>query len=181
MEYIAEPLSRNNLRTFALRLRETFDLHQELYFPVMSFLEHVMPSICEGFHYEIVPGHDLPEKRHAEIDVAKRVIRIREDVYEGAVDGKGQHRMTIMHEIAHYLLLVLCGVKFSRAFGEVPAEAYRDPEWQAKALAGEIMCPAHQIRHLSATQIVRECGVSRSAAEFNLKKALEGGDSDQTC
>ncbi len=176
MEYVAEPVSRNKLREFALRLREFFGLQDELYFPVMPFLEHVMPSICEGFHYEIVAACDLPAERHAEIDVANRVIRIREDVYEGAADGNGQHRMTVMHEIAHYLLLVLCGVKFSRAFGEVPAEAYRDPEWQAKALAGEIMCPANHIRQLTVVQIMRECGVSRGAAEFNLKKSIEGGD-----
>lgn len=175
MEYVAEPLSRNTLRGFALRLREIFGLHHELYFPVMPFLEHVMPSICEGFHYEIVPEEYFSEKRHAETDIVNRVIRIREDVYLGAAEGKGQHRMTVMHEIAHYLLLVLCGVKFSRVFGEAPAEAYKDPEWQAKALAGEFMCPAHQIRELTVSQIMRECGVSHSAAAFNLKKAFERG------
>lgn len=179
MEYVAEPLSRNKLRQFALILRECFGLQNTLYFPVLPFLEHRMPLLCDGFNYEIIPARDWPKERHAETDVANRVIRIREDVYEGAAGGKGQHRMTVMHEIAHYLLMVLCGVKFSRVFGKVPTEAYRNPEWQAKALAGEILCPANDIRGLTVDQIMQKCGVSRIAAELNLQKSIEGGDGNQ--
>lgn len=80
-------------------------------------------------------------------------IRIREDVYEGAVRGNGQDRMTITREIAHYVLLIVCGVKFARSFGDTPVVAYKDPEWQAKALAGEIMCPADIIKHMTVEQI----------------------------
>jgi len=169
MEYIAEPVSRDNLRDLAFYLRKLLGLQDTLYFPVMPFLEHVMPSIYDGFHYEIVPEEYFPEERHAEIDIAKHIIRIREDVYEGAANGRGQHRMTVMHEIAHYILLVQCGVKLGRTFGETPVKRYQDPEWQAKALAGEIMCPADKISTLSVEQVMEQCGVSRNAAELNLK------------
>lgn len=76
--------------------------------------------------------------------------------------------MTVMHEIAHYLLLVICGVKFERNFENTDVITYKDPEWQAKALAGEIMCPHELIKALSADEIAEKCGVSLLAARYNL-------------
>lgn len=127
-----------------------------------------MPLCCEGFHYEIVEKEQLSPTIHVETDIANRIIRIREDVYNGAVCGKGRDRMTIMHEIAHYLLLVERGMKFQRVFTTQSAKKYRDPEWQAKALAEEIMCPSHLIQQLSPEQVAERCGVSLDAARFNL-------------
>lgn len=97
-------------------------------------------------------------------------IRIREDVYDGALADCGRDRMTIAHEIAHYILLVVCGVKFARSFDGASIPTYQDSEWQAKALAGEVMCAAHLISAMNPTQIVEECGVSLDAAEYQLKK-----------
>lgn len=168
MEYMAAPLSRVDLRRIAFRFRKDLSLENTLRFPVMLFLEHVMPLCFEGFHYEIVEKKELSPHIHAETDIVNRIIRIREDVYDGAVRGKGRDRMTIMHEIAHYLLLVQRGIKFQRVFNAQAVKKYRDPEWQAKALAGEIMCPAHLIRQLSPEQVAERCGVSLDAARFNL-------------
>lgn len=83
--------------------------------------------------------------------------------------------MTIAHEIAHYILLVICGVKLNRVFGNASMKTYCDPEWQAKALAGEIMCPNHLIEEMTAEEIKNKCGVSMQAATFNLKIS-KGGD-----
>ena len=172
MEYVADPLSRAQLRDFALAWREYIGLTDTLYFPVVPFLEQAMPRLFAGFHYEIVPIEDFPPKKHAETDVINRIIRIREDVYYGALDRSsrchGRDRMTIMHEIAHYLLMVEAGIKFNRVIGSVEMPKYRDPEWQADALAGEFLCPHHLICDLSVGEIIRACGVSRKAANFNL-------------
>lgn len=83
--------------------------------------------------------------------------------------------MTVVHEIAHFILLVVCGVKFDRVFGNEPVLTYMDPEWHAKALAGEIMCPAHLIQGLSADQVAQRCGVSYDAAKYNLRVGKDGG------
>jgi hypothetical protein len=169
MGYIAEPLQRSQLRVLARQILKIFGLENEFYFPVLFFLEHIIPQLYTGFYYEIVPKDEFSQAKHAETDVAGRIIRIREDVYYGAVGGSGRDRMTIMHEIAHYLLLVVCGVKFNRTFGATSVPTYQDPEWQAKALAGELMCPAHLISNLTVEQVMQKCGVSEEAAKYNLK------------
>ena len=161
--------------TAILFAREFSGMDDLLYFPVMPFLERVMPLLFEGFYYEVVPIEEFSSNKHADTDVANRCIRIREDIYYRAAADHGRDRMTVMHEAAHYILLVVCGVKFGRAFGDEPIETYMDPEWQAKALAGELMCPAHLIEKLSADQIARECGVSLQAAELNLSKCERSG------
>ena len=168
MTYIAEPIQRIKLRSLAKIIRKILQVEDRLYIPVISVLENVMPLLFLDFSYEYVSKDEFPDNKHAETDIANHVIRIREDIYEGAIAGNGRDRMTIMHEISHYILLVICGVKFERNFDNSKVIAYQDPEWQAKALAGEIMCPYDIIKHLSADEIARKCGVSLSAAKYNL-------------
>jgi hypothetical protein len=173
LTYIAEPLTRYQLRTLANRLRENFGLKENLFFPVIICLEHIMPRYFEGFSYEIVLSNELTPERHAETDIINRIIRIREDIYYGAIDEKniffGRDRMTIMHEISHYLLIVCYGVKLYRNFKKESVITYKDPEWQAKALAGEIMCPHYLIKNLTENEVALQCGVSKEAASLNLK------------
>ncbi|GHU74107.1 hypothetical protein FACS1894188_01370 [Clostridia bacterium] len=173
MTYVSQSLSRKQLRSTALYIRKCVGLENELYFPIVAFLELVMPKIYDKFYYEIVPVEEMPANKHAETDVVNHCIRIREDVYNGAVNGNGRDRMTIAHEIAHYILIVVCGVKFARIFGDSPI-TYQDPEWQAKALAGEILCPAHLIKDMDIYDVASGCEVSFQAAEYALKN-IGGG------
>ncbi len=169
MTYIAEPIQREELRVLAKLIRKNFQIEDRLYIPVIKILENVMPLLFPSFTYEYILKEDFPQKKHAETDIVNHVIRIREDVYYGAINGSGRDRMTIMHEIAHYILLVICGVKFERNFENAEVATYKDPEWQAKALAGEIMCPHELIKSFSAEEIARKCGVSLQAAKYNLE------------
>jgi Zn-dependent peptidase ImmA (M78 family) len=163
---IAEPVNRQNLRAIAEIVRKKMGYNNVLYFPIMQLLEHKMPTWFEGFHYEVVLLSDFPSNIHAETDIKEKVIRIREDVYNGAVNNVGRDRMTIAHEIAHYILLVVNGVKLYRSFQDSKPVAYRDPEWQAKALAGEILCGSHLIKGMPAYLIEQKCGISEKAAEY---------------
>jgi hypothetical protein len=166
MNYQAEPLSRAQLRALALQIRTVVGLEDRVYFPVLKFLELVMPVWFPPFQYDIAPKSEFPPSIHAYTDVLHHTIRIRSDVYDGACAGRGRDRMTIAHEIAHYMLLVVCGFKFARSFGPDPAVPYKDPEWQAKALAGEMMCLHHLINGMNPRQIARACGVSLKAANY---------------
>ncbi len=168
MTYIAEPIQRATLRTLAKEIRKLLQVEDRLYIPVIAILENVMPLLFPNFSYEYVPKESFPKKKHGETDIVNHIVRIREDVYFGAINGNGRDRMTIMHEISHYLLLVICGVKFARNFDNKDVVTYKDPEWQAKALAGEIMCPHEIIKSLSAYEIAKKCGVSLRAAQYNL-------------
>ena len=168
MTYIAEPIQRTELRSLAKVIRKILQVEDRLYIPVITILEKVMPLLFPNFSYEYVPKEEFPDKKHGETDIVNHIVRIREDVYYGAIDGNGRDRMTVMHEIAHYLLLVICGVKFERNFENTDVITYQDPEWQAKALAGEIMCPHELIKSFSADEVAEKCGVSLPAARYNL-------------
>jgi len=169
MVYIAEPIQRNKLRALANLLREHSGHKDELYFPIVQFVEHKMPRLFPDFNLEIVPKSHFPKNTHGETSIDERVIRIREDIYLGAITGEGRDRMTLAHEVGHYTLLVAKGLKLYRSFDEAQFEAFRDPEWQAKALAGELLCPYHLIGNMAPQQIALACGVSDSAAQYHFK------------
>lgn len=170
-EYLAQPLSRRELRAFAAVMRATFHVEDITYIPITRILE-VLPSIVPGANFEIVEPEELEEDEHAATDVTTRTIKIRVDVYDRACAGCGRDRMTIAHEIAHLFLICVYGVRLSRAFiprgQRIPA--YRDPEWQAKCLAGEFMMDAEKVRGMDAFTVVESCGVSLDAAQMQLSK-----------
>ena len=134
-----------------------------------------MPLLFSGFHHEVMPRTYFPPNIHAETAIKERVIRIREDIYHGAIRNMGRDRMTVAHEVGHYILLVAKGLKLYRSFEGVQIEAYRDPEWQAKALAGELLCPFNLIKGMATPQIALACGVSDEAAQyhFNLRNPID--------
>ena len=70
-------------------------------------------------------------------------IAVRERIYEGACNGVGGYRGHIMHEICHAILCLFGFVPvLQRSFGNNKIEPrYISMEWQAKALAGEVMVP----------------------------------------
>jgi Zn-dependent peptidase ImmA (M78 family) len=168
-QYKAAPMKRVEIRAFAKNLRERLHLNGQIRFPVVEFLE-IMEEIFPGFSKEIVSDHELPDK-HAETDITNKVIRVRESVYDAACDGSGRDRMTIAHEIGHYLFIVVNSVSLARSFDKDEAiPAYMDPEWQAKCFAGELLMPHDMIGGMSPYQIAVECGVSQSAANYQHSK-----------
>ena len=167
MGHIAEAISRNTLIALTSKIRELSGYNDKLYFPIVKFLEHMMPKWFSGFHLEIMPTDYFPPKIHGETAIEEKTIRIREDVYLGAISGIGRDRMTMAHEAGHYILIVAKGLKLYRSFDEARVEAFRDPEWQAKALAGELLCPFHLIKGMAAPQIAVACGVSDEAAQYH--------------
>ena len=153
VQYISQPLSRYNLRNYAFQLRKLLNVEKQLYFPVMEFLE-VLPDIFSQLSWEIVEDTEFPQFVHRETDVLNHYIKIRQSVYDGACEGNGRDRMTVMHEIAHYLLLCVNGVKLQR---------------QAKCLAGEIMIPAHLVAEMDLFDVIEKCGVSWDAAVYQMR------------
>jgi Zn-dependent peptidase ImmA (M78 family) len=165
--YRSEPISRQTLRNIAHAVRCALGLSKIIYFPILQILDCVHLFV-PGSNYEILPADKM--EKHAEIDVVKKTIYIREDIYLGACNGNGRDRMTISHEFSHLILINVLGFKFSRTFSNKKLKAYEDPEWQAKCLAGELMMNSELILGMDANEIVSNCGVSKDAAEFQLSR-----------
>lgn len=145
------------------------NLTNELYFPIVEVLE-MLHKFDEDAHFEVVEADELEENEHAVTDIITKTIKIRSDVYEGACNGVGCDRMTIAHEFAHFITLCVCGFRLARSFGDVDIPPYRDPEWQAKCLAGELMIDSDLVKGMSSSEVSEKCGVSFDAADFQLSK-----------
>jgi len=167
--YVMQPCSRLDLRRLAMRVRQILNAENILYFPIAELLE-LMPVLFPPCCPIIVKDYELPSGVHADTDVGNHIIRIKQSVYDGAFNGNGRDRMTIAHEIGHYLLICVLGFKFQRNFSDSAVQKYQDPEWQAKCFAGELLIPAHLVQGMNPNEIAVACGVSVHAAETQWSK-----------
>lgn len=166
--FVAQPMSRRNIRNLANFFRKELGLTNEKYFPVIQVLEWGLAIIDEDFQYEIQDMHEMGTRHGLTYPDQSKII-IREDVYENAINGLGRDRLTIAHEIGHYLMHDTKNLALARTGNGQKIAAYLDPEWQANAFAGELLAPPHIIRGMTPFRISRECGLSMQAAEMQLK------------
>lgn len=171
-KYCIEPKSRKDLRVIAFKIRQAFGLEDCLHFPIVEFMEHMMPKKFDNFEWEIVEDDELPPNQDA-VTVIKNgfgVVKIKQSVYDGACEGNGQHRMTIAHEIVgHFIPICILGFKLYVSNSDGKIVTFCNPEWQAKCLAGEFMMPYHLVKDYNSKQLERLCGVSKTAAKYQMK------------
>lgn len=171
------PLSRKQIRAVADGVRDHFEV-KNAKFPIVEVVELVLPRVYAGFLLEVLTIAEMGENHGLTIPEYD-VIQIREDVYERARAGEGRDRMTIAHEFGH--LLLHKGVALARSPSAIAPPPYKDPEWQAKAFAGELLI-SH--RHLDgcrdAFDLASRFGVSSDAAEIQLRAFKKEGLITQT-
>ena len=164
MNIRATALSRNQIRNLALEVRKTCGMQDKLYFPIVEFIEWVLGDPDNDFDYEIVPEREMKDT-YGTTNTACKKMKIREDVYNGAVIGSPRDRFTLCHELGHFLLHQPSFVSYAR--GDIPI--YCQPEWQANTFAAELMAPYHLAKDMSADEISVKCGMSKSAANIQYK------------
>lgn len=161
----AKPLSRWDIRADARMIRKIEGSEFALYFDILHFMEVTLPDIVPDFVFCI---GDLDEMGNAQglTYPNSGIVKIRQDVYEGAVRGNGRDRLTIAHELFHLLKHEDHNITFARVDKRDSIKAYEDPEWQADAFGGELLVPKHLIQGLSVKEISEKCGVSLAAAKY---------------
>ena len=167
MCYKASALSRNQIRRHVQYIREQAGLENEIYFPILFYVENILPLLFPDFKFEIVQKEEMGSK-HGETYPDKNIIRIREDVYEGAADGKGRDRLTVGHEVGHFFEHEEDSIVLCRLAPGQKLKPYEDPEWQADAFAGELLAPSNLIKNMSVEEVMLKCGVSEAAARNQL-------------
>ncbi len=171
MQYACPPLGRDQLRGYAWQVRKKLQLDRCAWLPVMDLLDGFHKIINDDdFYFEVVDDDYFERGKHAAYFPEDNCIRIKNSVYLSADEGNGRDRMTIAHELAHVLLLKVCNIQLYRCFEEEPIKPYRDPEWQAKCLAGEWMIPYYLVKNMTVEEIAEQCGVSYDAAAFQKSK-----------
>lgn len=166
--YKADAISRNDIRKMVYILKKKIGLENELYFPILQFVENILPLFIPDFQFEVVPVDEMGDK-HGETYPAQKRIRIREDVYLGAAGGKGRDRLTVAHEIGHLFLHEDSCIALCRMGSTEQLKPYEDPEWQANAFGGELLASSYLIKGMRDCEVSEKCGVSISAARVQLR------------
>lgn len=164
----AKPLSRQQIRDIANVVRKWEHAENKLYFDIVHFMDVTLPKIAPEFIMEVVPKEELGDAQGLTYPDSG-IIKIREDVYERAVDGMGRDRLTLAHELFHLLQHDDSNITFARGNFAEEIRPYEDPEWQADAFGGELLVPHHLITNMNPRQISAECGVSMSAANVQFR------------
>lgn len=165
---LAVPRDRNSIRRSTYLLRQKLGLKNTLFFPIVEFLENVLPEIDPTFHIEILEDFELPGVQ-AEYVPSLNVVRIKNSVYEAAVSGYWWARSTLAHELGHYYFHDEKSVRYAKLdpCEKVPPDF--DPERQANVFAAELLAPIDLIGGLSEREIGRRCGVSYEIAKRQLR------------
>ena len=101
----------------------------------------------------------------------RRLIVLREDVYDGVTEENVFSRSTVIHELSHIVLEH--AVTLQR--GSIGQHRFfEDSEWQAKALTAAIMMPLAACRSVaSASDLAQLCGTSVQAATYRLDRLVK--------
>lgn len=164
MGYRTSAKGRGAIRKLAIEWKKQLGLEKSLYLPVVQIYE-ILPMIYPGLTTDIVDDNEFPKGKFAETEIETKTIRLSRSVYDGACEGKGFERMTIMHEVGHFEMLANSPVKLYREVNR-PVAAFEDPEWQAKCFAGEAMIDKELVRNMEPREIALQCGVSMQAAVY---------------
>lgn len=167
--YVANPISREQIRKITNTIRELLGLQKDFMFPIVEFIEFVMPQIDNEFKLEICSEKEMGNQ-HGLTYPEKSLIILREDVYENAIQGNGRDRLTIAHEVGHYFLHRPQSIALAKVSPGERIITYCDPEWQANAFAGELLVPYKLVKGLTPEQVSELCGVSYTAAKYQLSK-----------
>lgn len=167
---IVPPRDRKSIRKDTYKLREIMGLNSDFYFPIMEFLELVMPQVEPAFYIEAVEDEYLPG-RMAETIPENHLIRVRTSVYDAACKGHTWARKIMAHELGHYIYHDAKHIAYACAEpgSQIPKEFM--PEYQADVFANELLAPINLIRGMNPHAVSQKCGVPLSLAESQLVQA----------
>lgn len=170
--YEVPPCSRLQLLLYADSVHSAVEYDGTGAFPIILFMENVLPLVYPDASVEIVPAGSMGDK-YGETFPAEHFIRLPEDIYEAAAAGDGFSRMTVAHEVSHLLWHEKAPVSLARRRATRSVPAYRTSEWQANALAGALLMPTRQIVTMEPREVRERYQVSQTAAVVQTRKARE--------
>lgn len=154
---------------------DTAQLVRERFRPLMGTASFVpidriyelLPLALPGFSLEVCDRAEMGTD-HGQTFPEERLIKLREDVYDGMCRGLGRDRFTGAHELGH--LFLHTGVRFARALS-ADAPLYMDSEWQADTFASAFLIDEHRLPQCRTIEEVQATfGVSEAAARVRFKK-----------
>lgn len=181
--------SRIQIREISIFVRKMLKI-KTVKFPVLIALEKLIDKFPNNLYYSILPDDDFETNVMAKLvpegnDVY--CIKIRETVYDKAVNGDRASLGFICHEMCHFILIHIFnagplmyindkGLKFTRCFKDRELPRYKSMEWQAMALCGEIMIPYEKCKHYTFKQIVTRTNSSDEQTKYFLRWVVKNNE-----
>ncbi|QCW24445.1 ImmA/IrrE family metallo-endopeptidase [Lysobacter enzymogenes] len=166
-------IDRAKLVAIATDLRAALQI-REPFFPILEVVEFAFPKLWPEFCLTVGEMAEMGDN-HGLTFIDRSEIRLRVDVYHGVEKKKGRDRLTLAHEVGHFLLHNNPGyARAARNSADIPA--YRSSEWQANAFAGALLMPIEFLRTATSLREVAEiCGVTSDAAETQTRGLARAG------
>jgi hypothetical protein len=175
--YKVAPRNRAQLREVATSMRELLRAEGCYrteagpdYLDATYLLENVLQRARYAFHPD--------DSGHLQETVAftipdRRLIILRDDIYNSLQEGGPFARYTVVHEFSHIVLEHALTLHRGVTLGQ--HQWWEDSEWQANNLAAELLMPVEVVQSLDGKPLLIQstCGVSAPAAMHridNLKK-----------
>lgn len=177
--YKVAPRNRLQLRATAqellpfLRENGCFDTEYGPDFLDASFLlENILHRAGYSFHVD--DSGKLKETAAFAVP-DKKLIVIRQDIYENLERHDPFARYTVVHEFAHIYLEHAVSLHRGAILGE--HKWWEDSEWQANNLAAEMLMPVDAVKRLGGKPLLlqSDCGVSSRAATYRIDTLLKEG------
>lgn len=126
-----------------------------------------LPVLLPNFEFEVINARQMGFD-HGRTWPDRKLIHIREDVYDGMCQGLGRDRFTVAHELGH--LFLHPGVALARAWNE-NLKIYKNSEWQADTFASALLIDEdHLAECRSVEEASRRFGVSLEAAQVRFSQ-----------
>lgn len=169
------PVNRWEIRAFAETVRRFFGLSDAAYFPVADFLEFEMEIRTEGKMRMVVWENHEMEGAEGYSFPKEGLIILPTSVYLKMQQGDHRARFTGMHEFSHVAMNHDAPFQRARQRSEIPA--FKNSEWQADRLAGEILAPPWVVQQAGGDvdDLMELAGMSRKAAEVRISICKEDG------
>ncbi|WP_029906074.1 ImmA/IrrE family metallo-endopeptidase [Mycoplasmopsis opalescens] len=178
MDFKTKPITRAEIRRIAKVFKSWLNLNGVTPFPILLTLEKLC-TLIDNFNYSIIEDKEWDKQYEESPSMVcysenEFNIKIKESVYIKASKYKdGASRMHIAHEISHFILLKNGFVPVDDVVWENNSlPNYESAEWQAKALACEILVDIDSIGIMSTEELMKKNQISRSAAEYITKNLI---------
>ena len=182
MEYEAIiGLSRKQVRDIAKLTRKAFGI-ETLLFPVVKVLDLIEVEFPDNIYHVVEDDSLFEYNTMAYLEEEQNdcyCIHIRKTIYEGACKGWRNCLGFINHEISHFILVGVLGIKPKRNNAGEPivyarkiAPLCKSMEWQAMALCGELMIPYEECKNMTEKQIIAQTKSTDSQTRYFLEKVV---------
>lgn len=171
--YFCAPTNTHQLKVYAENIRNLFNC-KSLKFPIVDVLESMQNNEnFLDFEYQILDDNNkiFGEGELAKYDFLTNTLFIKESQFDGACCDDPRCRFTLTHELCHFFLMTVTG-RHPKESEEKP-QAYKDPEWQANALAGYLLVPPTETKDMSVEEIENNCCVSPECATYATLKRIK--------